>query len=442
MNPEELRKQIESLREENKKALNELDSLMAKRQSFSDANGSALSDEEREARKNELQKIDSDIDNMLQNIENRNAEINRIDKLLSVLTNGSMNKRNVFGDIDNKSMNADAEKELRASVDRWFKSGNYQEVRDALQSSVAAAGGNTVAPQYLVKDIIKQLDNEVQIRKYANIIPAVAGYDSLGIPTLDKDLGDHEWTSEIGEVNEDTSLAFGKREMKPNQLTKLVKISKRLIRESNIDIQGFVEQRIAYKLSVPLEHNYLYGDGNGKPLGIFAQTSVNSAAITKDRDIKVGTSKEAISYDGLVDATSGLKKGHLSNAVWMLNKQAVASLRKFKDSTGRPIWTEGIQGAQPSYLMGIPVIQNDFITDKLEKGKYIGFLANLKNYWILDSYGMELQVLYELYSKTNQVGFQAGYWGDGAPVLEEAFVRLLPYDGAYTAPSTPSEAKE
>ena len=434
MNPEELRKQIESLREENKKALNELDSLMAKRQSFSDANGSALSDEEREARKNELQKIDSDIDNMLQNIENRNVEINRIDKLLSVLTNGSMNKRNVFGDIDNKSTNADAEKELRASVDKWF--------REALQSSVAAAGGNTVAPQYLVKNIIKNLDNEVQIRKYANIIPAVAGYDSLGIPTLDKDLADHEWTAEIGKVNEDTSLAFGKREMKPNQLTKLVKISKRLIRESNIDIQGFVEQRIAYKLSVPLEHNYLYGDGKGKPLGIFAQTSDNSAAITKDRDIKVGTSKEAISYDGLVDATSGLKKGHLSNAVWMLNKQAVASLRKFKDTTGRPIWTEGIQGAQPSYLMGIPVIQNDFITDKLEKGKYIGFLADLKNYWILDSFGMELQVLYELYSETNQVGFQAGYWGDGAPVLEEAFVRLLPFDGAYTAPSTPSEAKE
>lgn len=442
MNPEELRKQIESLREENKKALNELDSLMAKRQSFSDANGSALSDEEREARKNELQKIDSDIDNMLQNIENRNVEINRIDKLLSVLTNGSMNKRNVFGDIDNKSTNADAEKELRASVDKWFREGDYKEVREALQSSVAAACGNTVAPQYLVKNIIKNLDNEVQIRKYANIIPAVAGYDSLGIPTLDKDLADHEWTAEIGKVNEDTSLAFGKREMKPNQLTKLVKISKKLIRESNIDIQGFVEQRIAYKLSVPLEHNYLYGDGKGKPLGIFAQTSDNSAAITKDRDIKVGTLKEAISYDGLVDATSGLKKGHLSNAVWMLNKQAVASLRKFKDTTGRPIWTEGIQGAQPSYLMGIPVIQNDFITDKLEKGKYIGFLADLKNYWILDSFGMELQVLYELYSETNQVGFQAGYWGDGAPVLEEAFVRLLPFDGAYTAPSTPSEAKE
>lgn len=442
MNPEELRKQIESLREENKKDLNEVDSLMAKRQSFSElpAEEGESPHVAREARKDELQNMDSGIDNMLQKIENRNTEINRIDKLLSVLTNGSMNSRNIIGNIDNKSTDTNADKELRERVDRWFKSGDDKEVREALQTSIAAAGGNTVAPQYLVKEIIKNLDSEVQIRKYANIIPAVAGYDSLGIPTLDKDLSDHQWTSEIGEVEEDNSLAFGKREMKPNQLTKLVKISKKLIRESNIDIQGFVEQRIAYKLAVPLEHNYLYGNGNGKPLGIFAQTSDNSAAITSSRDIKVGTSKDAISYDGLVDATSGLKKGYLSHAVWMLNKQAVATLRKFKDTTGRPIWSEGIQGSQPSYLMGIPVIQNDFIDDKLEKGKYIGFLADLKNYWILDSFGMELQVLYELYSRTNQVGFQAGYWGDGAPVLEEAFVRLLPFDGPYTAPAKSTES--
>ena len=123
MNPEELRKQIESLREENKKDLNEVDSLMAKRQSFSE-----LPAEEREARKDELQNMDSGIDNMLQKIENRNTEINRIDKLLSVLTNGSMNSRNIIGDIDNKSADANGEKELRASVDRWFKSGDDKEV--------------------------------------------------------------------------------------------------------------------------------------------------------------------------------------------------------------------------------------------------------------------------------------------------------------------------
>ena len=51
----------------------------------------------------------------------------------------------------------------------------------------------------------------------------------------------------------------------------------------------------------------------------------------------------------------------------------------------------------------------------------------------MDSLSMELQVLHELYSKTNQVGFQVGYWGDGAPIQKSAFVRLLPNDQAYAA---------
>ncbi|MBW5390323.1 phage major capsid protein, partial [Brachyspira hampsonii] len=68
-----------------------------------------------------------------------------------------------------------------------------------------------------------------------------------------------------------------------------------------------------------------------------------------------------------------------------------------------------------------------------EATKYFGFLANLKYYWIMDSLSMELQVLHELYSKTNQVGFQVGYWGDGAPIQKSAFVRLLPNDQAYAA---------
>ena len=170
---------------------------------------------------------------------------------------------------------------------------------------VAEGGGYTIAPQYLVKQIIKDLDYAVQIRKRANIIPATNGYASIGIPTLDSDLNNLEWTAEIAAVTEDTNMAFGKREMKANQLTKLVKISKRLIKQSNIDIQSFVQERIAYKLAATLEHNYLYGNGTDKPLGIFAQTSDNTAAIPTDRDIKVGTATAAITYDGLVDAVSG-----------------------------------------------------------------------------------------------------------------------------------------
>ncbi|MDO6992903.1 phage major capsid protein [Brachyspira innocens] len=426
MTPEELRALIEKLKNENALVLTTIDELMQKREAYA-----SMSMEEREIKKDDISKLDNDIDTLMKNIENRNKEIERYDKLLSLQTNSSMNKRNIADNLD-KASSDDNEAELRAKVGRWFRTGDDKEIRE-LQAGVAEKGGYTIAPQYLVKEIIKDLDDAVQIRKRANIIPAMNGYASIGIPTLDRDLNDLDWTAEIAEVQEDTNIAFGKREMKANQLTKLVKISKRLIKQSNIDIQGLVQQRISYKLSSTLEHNYLYGNGQDKPLGILAQTSDNTAAIPTDRDIKVGTASAAITYDGLVDAVSGLKGGYQKEAVWMLNKKAIAALRKLKDKQDRPIWQESLIAGQPSILLGIPVVQNDFIEDKLEAAKYFGFLANLKYYWIMDSLSMELQVLHELYSKTNQVGFQVGYWGDGAPIQKEAFVRLVAHDQAYAA---------
>ena len=428
MTPEELRALIEKLKNENALDLQSIDELMQKRQVYSD-----MSVEERENKKEDISKLDNDIDTLMQHIENRNKEIERNDKLLSLQTKSSMNKRNIADNLDNTSYDNNNDAELRSKVDRWFRTGNDKEIRETLQAGVAEGGGYTIAPQYLVKQIIKDLDYAVQIRKRANIIPATNGYASIGIPTLDSDLNNLEWTAEIAAVTEDTNMAFGKREMKANQLTKLVKISKRLIKQSNIDIQSFVQERIAYKLAATLEHNYLYGNGTDKPLGIFAQTSDNTAAIPTDRDIKVGTATAAITYDGLVDAVSGLKGGYQNGAVWMLNRKAIAALRKLKDKQDRPIWQESLIAGQPSILLGIPVVQNDFIEDKLEAAKYFGFLANLKYYWIMDSLSMELQVLHELYSNTNQIGFQVGYWGDGAPIQKEAFVRLVAHDQAYAA---------
>ena len=299
MSPEELRALIEKLKNENNLSLTSIDELMQKRNAYA-----SMSIEEREIKKDDISKLDNDIDTLMQLIENRNKEIERYDKLLSLQTNSSMNKRNIADNLDN-SYADDNEAELRAKVDRWFRTGNDKEIRETLQAGVAEGGGYTIAPQYLVKQIIKDLDYAVQIRKRANIIPATNGYASIGIPTLDSDLNNLEWTAEIAAVTEDTNMAFGKREMKANQLTKLVKISKRLIKQSNIDIQSFVQERIAYKLAATLEHNYLYGNGTDKPLGIFAQTSDNTAAIPTDRDIKVGTATAAITYDGLVDAVSG-----------------------------------------------------------------------------------------------------------------------------------------
>ena len=56
--------------------------------------------------------------------------------------------------------------------------------------------------------------------------------------------------------------------------------------------------------------------------------------------------------------------------------------------------------------------------------QFVGILADFSQIWIADALSMQVQRLNELYAETNQVGFIGRLETDGAPVLEEAFVRV------------------
>ena len=51
-------------------------------------------------------------------------------------------------------------------------------------------------------------------------------------------------------------------------------------------------------------------------------------------------------------------------------------------------------------------------------------LGDFQHYWIADALSMQIQRLNGLYAETNQVGFIGRLETDGAPVLEEGFVRV------------------
>ena len=66
---------------------------------------------------------------------------------------------------------------------------------------------------------------------------------------------------------------------------------------------------------------------------------------------------------------------------------------------------------------------SEFVPNTFPTGQYVGILGDFSNYWIADALSMQVQRLNELYAETNQVGFIGRLETDGAPVLEEAFVR-------------------
>ncbi|NUT96734.1 MAG: phage major capsid protein [Saccharothrix sp.] len=280
-------------------------------------------------------------------------------------------------------------------------------------------GGYLVAPQRFVAELIQGLDDMVHLRRLANVQQLTTN-ESLGVPTLDTDLNDAEWTTELGTGSQDDSLRIGKRELRPQPMAKRVKVSRTLLRRAAISPETLVRQRMEYKFGVTAEKAYMTGDGNKKPLGLFI---ASSDGISTARDVNTG-SATGFTGDGLINAKYALKSAYWQRANWLFHRQAIREIRKIKDDNGQYVWQPGLSGDRPDQILDLPYIVSEFAPNTFTSDQYVGMLGDFSYYWIADALDFEIQRLVELYAETNQVGFIGRMESDGMPVLQEAFVRL------------------
>jgi HK97 family phage major capsid protein len=301
----------------------------------------------------------------------------------------------------------------------FLVSGSQAEYR-ALANDTDASGGYLHAPVEFLARLLKGLDNLVFVRSHANVIPLTSS-DSLGVPTLDADLSDPTWTTEVAMVDEDTAMAFGNRELKPNQLSKQIKVSMKLLRTSALPVESLVADRLSYKFAVAQENNFLNGNGTGKPLGIF---TASANGVPTSRDVATGNTATAITADGLISAKYALKAQYRGKARWIFHRDAVAAISKLKDNDGQYIWRASLREGEPDMLLGLPLDETEYAPNTFTTGLYVGALCCWEYYWIVDLQGMEIQRLNELYAANSQIGFIGRLYTDAAPVLPEAFVRV------------------
>lgn len=294
-----------------------------------------------------------------------------------------------------------------------------EEVR-ALQAEAPTAGGYIVMPEQMVTSLIKAIDDEVFIRARATkfSIPSAA---ALGAPSLDADPADADWTSELATGNEDSTMAFGKRELRPHPLAKRIKVSNKLLRSAFLDPEGLVRNRLAYKFGVTQEKGFLTGNGAQQPLGVF---TASSDGIATSRDVSDGNTTTEIRFDGLINAKYSVKGGYWKNAEWIFHRDAVKQIAKLKDGEGQYLWQPSKREGEPDMLLGKPFRMSEHAPNTFTTGLYVGIYGDFSYYWIADALDMQVQRLVELYAETNQTGFIGRLETDGMPVLGEAFARV------------------
>lgn len=314
--------------------------------------------------------------------------------------------------------NPDEEKRVNAH-NAYLRTGAILPELRALQADSDASGGFYTAPQQFVNKLIKAIDDQVWIRQWATP-NTVTNSQSLGFPYLAADPADADWTSELGTGNEDSTMAFGKRELTPKPLAKRIKVSNKLLRLSP-DVESLVIARLAYKFAITFERAGMVGSGANQPLGVF---TASNDGIPTSRDVSTGNTTTSIQTDGLIEAKYSLKAGYWPNAKWVFHRDAVKQLAKLQDDEGRYLWQNSVQMGQPDMLFGVPLFVSEYAPNTFTTGLYVGIIGDFSNYWIADALDFSTQRLNELYAATNQTGFIGRLESDGMPVLAEAFARV------------------
>lgn len=303
---------------------------------------------------------------------------------------------------------------------------NTEELRHLMPEQRGMTAGNDVAAGFLnappefVKVLIQRVKDLVFIREMATIFPLTSGV-SMGAPSLETDVDDADWTGEVNAAQEDTGIGFGRRELTPHALSKLVKISNKLLRSAAMDPETIVMDRLSYKFGITMEKGYLLGSGSQQPLGVF---TASNDGVPTTRDISTGNTATAITMDGLIAAKYSLKAQYQGKAVWLFHRDSIKQISQLKDGDGRYLWQPSTQAGQADMLFGRPLKMSEYVPNTFTASQYVGMFADFSHYWIADSLSLQFQRLNELYAVNNQIGFIGRLETDGMPVLPEAFARV------------------
>lgn len=176
----------------------------------------------------------------------------------------------------------------------------------------------------------------------------------------------------------------------------LAKISKSLINNSNFDIVGFVEAKMAQAIALYFEHEILFGtEGKVDGLkGITSDMTVTTAAATK------------ITSDELMDLQDKVIDNYQGNSVWIMNRETRNAIRKLKDNEGDYLLNRDFTAKWGYTLLGKDVYCSDAM-DKMLAGKTTIYYGDFSGLAVKVSEDANMQVLQERYAEEHLLGILA-----------------------------------
>lgn len=305
----------------------------------------------------------------------------------------------------------DANPELRAFLQGDPGAPRHYDVRPsgtdfrALSKLTAGAGLNTV-PTSFYDQLMQHLIEVSPILGIARTLNTASG-ENLQIPKTTAH-------SSAAIVTEGAAIAasdptFGQTTLGAFKYGVLVQVSRELVDDTGVDLEGYLSEETGRALGNAIGAHIATGTGTGQPRGYVIDATLGATSPTGTVGVP--------SYDTLVDLLHSVISPYRSSSsvAWAMRDSTVGSIRKIKDTTGQPIWSDSMQQGAPPLLLGIPVVVDPNVAATGLSAKSIVF-GDFSRYIVRIAGGVRFERSDDFAFSTDLVTYRALLRADGALV--------------------------
>lgn len=275
------------------------------------------------------------------------------------------------------------------------------------QSAGDGAKGGYTVPRNFNTQLIERMKEYGGVRSVATVISTENG-SPIDYPTTDETSQEGEIVGENQQVGS-TEVSFGLVSIGAwKYSSKVVVVPWELLQDSSIDIAGFITRALAARIWRIQNKHHTIGTGNNQPKGI-----ITAAAVGKTT---VGGQTTTLIYDDFVDLEHSVDPAYRipGECGWMFHDNTLKSVKKLKDSTGRPLWLPGLSSADPDTLLRYRYTINQHMASSIAANAKTVAFGNYKKYLIRDVMGLTLFRFDDSrYAEKGQVGFLCFQRSDG-----------------------------
>jgi HK97 family phage major capsid protein len=325
-----------------------------------------------------------------------------------------------------------AQVDLRAFMRGDVGAPRYYDVRASgpmpefrtLSKLTTGAGGNIVPTDFYSRLMAHLIEVSAILQAGATVLSTSSG-EVLQVP---KTTGHStaRLTAEAGALTA-SDPAFGQASLGAYKYGVLIQVSRELIDDSGVDLEGYLAMQAGRALGNALGADLVTGDGSSKPTGILNNTTLGvtgPSGVSGGLGATSGTLNQGA--DLLFDLFYSVIAPYRASgaAAWLVRDATMAVVRKLKDTTGQYIYQPSLVAGTPDVLIGKPIYTDPFVPAIATGAKSIIF-GDMSQYFVRLAGGVRFERSDEYAFNTDLVTFRALLRGDGVLVDQTGAVKHL-----------------